>query len=63
MEDFQASNSSEEHSHLVTDVRFRPSSSILATASFDKTVRIWDAAKVWNTYRHFPWTLFVYLLT
>ncbi|XP_061978644.1 transcriptional corepressor LEUNIG-like [Populus nigra] len=44
MEDFQASNSSEEHSHLVTDVRFRPSSSILATASFDKTVRIWDAA-------------------
>ncbi|KAI9395895.1 hypothetical protein POPTR_004G045601v4 [Populus trichocarpa] len=45
MEDFQASNSSEEHSHLVTDVRFRPSSSILATASFDKTVRIWDAAK------------------
>ncbi|KAJ6999841.1 transcriptional corepressor LEUNIG-like isoform X2 [Populus alba x Populus x berolinensis] len=45
MADFQASNSSEEHSHLVTDVRFRPSSSILATASFDKTVRIWDAAK------------------
>ncbi|XP_011027806.1 PREDICTED: transcriptional corepressor LEUNIG-like isoform X1 [Populus euphratica] len=45
MEDFQASNSSEEHSLLVTDVRFRPSSSIFATASFDKTVRIWDAAK------------------
>lgn len=45
MEDFQASKSSEGHSLLVTDVRFRPSSSILATASFDRTVRIWDAAK------------------
>ncbi|KAJ6367749.1 hypothetical protein OIU78_000332 [Salix suchowensis] len=45
MEDFQYSKSSEGHSLLVTDVRFRPSSSILATASFDRTVRIWDAAK------------------
>ncbi|CAK7350569.1 unnamed protein product [Dovyalis caffra] len=45
VESFKASNSSEGHSLLVTDVRFRPSSTILATASFDRTVRIWDAAK------------------
>ncbi|KAE8676037.1 1-aminocyclopropane-1-carboxylate oxidase 1-like [Hibiscus syriacus] len=33
----------EEHSCLITDVRFRPSISRLATSSFDKTVRVWDA--------------------
>uniref|UniRef100_A0A0A9EB78 Uncharacterized protein n=1 Tax=Arundo donax TaxID=35708 RepID=A0A0A9EB78_ARUDO len=33
----------EEHSLLITDVRFSPSIPRLATASFDKTVRVWDA--------------------
>ncbi|KAG0536273.1 hypothetical protein BDA96_03G049800 [Sorghum bicolor] len=34
----------EEHSLLITDVRFSPSTPHLATSSFDKTVRVWDAA-------------------
>ncbi|MBA0597378.1 hypothetical protein Gorai_007185 [Gossypium raimondii] len=33
----------EEHSCLITDVRFSPSMSRFATSSFDKTVRVWDA--------------------
>ncbi|VAH77420.1 unnamed protein product [Triticum turgidum subsp. durum] len=33
----------EEHSMLITDVRFSPSMTRLATSSFDKTVRVWDA--------------------
>ncbi|KAH8504269.1 hypothetical protein H0E87_011800 [Populus deltoides] len=33
----------EEHTSLITDVRFSPSMSRLATSSFDKTVRVWDA--------------------
>ncbi|CAD5190465.1 unnamed protein product [Musa acuminata subsp. malaccensis] len=33
----------EEHTLLITDVRFSPSMPRLATSSFDKTVRVWDA--------------------
>ncbi|KAK9943926.1 hypothetical protein M0R45_009515 [Rubus argutus] len=33
----------EQHSCLITDVRFGPSMPRLATSSFDKTVRVWDA--------------------
>ncbi|KAJ6833027.1 transcriptional corepressor LEUNIG isoform X1 [Iris pallida] len=33
----------QEHSFLITDVRFSPSIPRLATSSFDKTVRVWDA--------------------
>lgn len=36
----------EEHSLLITDVRFSPSIARLATSSFDKTVRVWDADNV-----------------
>ena len=36
----------EEHSMLVTDVRFSPNSTRLATSSFDKTVRVWDVDHV-----------------
>nr|CAB3476049.1 unnamed protein product [Digitaria exilis] len=32
----------EEHSLLITDVRFSPNTPRLATSSFDKTVRVWD---------------------
>ncbi|KAJ0970436.1 hypothetical protein J5N97_023313 [Dioscorea zingiberensis] len=35
----------EEHSLLITDVRFRPNSTYLATSSLDKTVRLWNAAE------------------
>ncbi|KAI3506202.1 hypothetical protein L1887_28558 [Cichorium endivia] len=33
----------EEHSSLITDVRFSRSMPRVATSSFDKTVRVWDA--------------------
>lgn len=36
----------EEHTALITDVRFSPSLPRLATSSFDKTVRVWDADNV-----------------
>ncbi|KAE9452567.1 hypothetical protein C3L33_15532, partial [Rhododendron williamsianum] len=42
---FDYVNTAEGHSHLITDVRFRPNSSTFATSSFDKTVQIWDAKK------------------
>lgn len=40
----------EEHSQLITDVRFSPSMARLATSSFDKTVRVWDADTVSSFY-------------
>jgi WD40 repeat protein len=36
----------ENHSLLITDVRFSPSGPRLATSSFDKTVRVWDVDNV-----------------
>lgn len=33
----------EEHLMLITDVRFNASMAYLATSSFDKTIRVWDA--------------------
>uniref|UniRef100_A0A2N9END1 LisH domain-containing protein n=1 Tax=Fagus sylvatica TaxID=28930 RepID=A0A2N9END1_FAGSY len=44
METFGSIDTAEGHSHLITDVRFRPSSTIFATSSFDSTVKVWDAA-------------------
>ncbi|KAL8468052.1 hypothetical protein ACS0TY_031343 [Phlomoides rotata] len=32
------------HTQLITDVRFKPDSTMLATSSFDRTVKIWDAS-------------------
>ncbi|GMJ09013.1 LEUNIG_homolog, MUCILAGE-MODIFIED 1 [Hibiscus trionum] len=40
----QTESSPEEHKLVITDVRFRPNSTQLATASVDKSVRMWDAA-------------------
>ncbi|XP_052170866.1 transcriptional corepressor LEUNIG_HOMOLOG-like [Diospyros lotus] len=44
MDTLQTENTPEEHQFLITDIRFRPNSTQLATASFDKSVRLWDAA-------------------
>lgn len=46
METLQTESTPEEHSLIITDVRFRPNSTQLATSSFDKSVRLWDAADV-----------------
>lgn len=44
MDTLQTETTKDEHQYLITDVRFRPNSTQLATASFDKSVRLWDAA-------------------
>ena len=46
MDTLQTESTPDEHQYLITDVRFRPNSTQLATASFDKSVRLWDAANV-----------------
>ncbi|CAK8571229.1 unnamed protein product [Lathyrus sativus] len=43
-ETLQTQSTPEEHTVIITDVRFRPNSTQLATSSFDTTVRLWDAA-------------------
>ncbi|XP_048235068.1 transcriptional corepressor LEUNIG_HOMOLOG isoform X3 [Ricinus communis] len=45
METLQTECTPEEHNHIITDVRFRPSTTQLATSSFDTSVRLWDAAE------------------
>ncbi|KAI5600731.1 hypothetical protein POPTR_001G049400v4 [Populus trichocarpa] len=45
METLQTECTQEEHTHIITDVRFRPNSTQLATSSFDTSVRLWDAAE------------------
>ncbi|GLT97792.1 hypothetical protein SLE2022_153410 [Rubroshorea leprosula] len=45
MDTLQTNYMLEEHSHIVTDIRFRPNSTQLATSSFDTTVCVWDAAQ------------------
>ncbi|KAI4369457.1 hypothetical protein MLD38_017894 [Melastoma candidum] len=45
METLQTESTPEEHTHIITDVRFRPNTTQLATSSFDTTVRIWDASQ------------------
>uniref|UniRef100_A0A0A9B9M7 LisH domain-containing protein n=1 Tax=Arundo donax TaxID=35708 RepID=A0A0A9B9M7_ARUDO len=35
----------EAHSSFITDISFRPNETMLATASSDKTVRLWDTSK------------------
>ncbi|XP_054800101.1 transcriptional corepressor LEUNIG-like isoform X2 [Prosopis cineraria] len=45
METFDCVSTSDAHSLLITDIRFRPGSTIFATSSADKTVKVWDAAK------------------
>ncbi|PPD81170.1 hypothetical protein GOBAR_DD21897 [Gossypium barbadense] len=45
METLKTDCTTEEHTHIITDIRFRPNSTQLATSSFDTTVRFWDAAQ------------------
>ncbi|PON70795.1 Guanine nucleotide-binding protein, beta subunit [Parasponia andersonii] len=44
MDTLETESTPEEHKSVITDVRFRPNSTQLATASFDQSVRLWDAA-------------------
>ncbi|GAB2282024.1 hypothetical protein Dimus_016584, partial [Dionaea muscipula] len=37
-------STAEEHTVVITDIRFRPNSNHLATASLDGSVRLWDTA-------------------
>ncbi|KAG8658437.1 transcriptional corepressor LEUNIG_HOMOLOG isoform X1 [Manihot esculenta] len=45
METLQTECMPEEHNHIITDVRFRPNTTQLATSSFDTSVRLWDAVE------------------
>ncbi|KAJ6844106.1 transcriptional corepressor LEUNIG-like protein isoform X3 [Iris pallida] len=45
MENGETQNTPEEHTHIVKDIRFRPDSTQLATSSFDRTVRLWNATE------------------
>ena len=46
MDTRQTESTQEEHSLIITDVRFRPNSTQLATSSFDRLVKLWDSAQV-----------------
>ncbi|XP_058094747.1 transcriptional corepressor LEUNIG_HOMOLOG-like isoform X2 [Magnolia sinica] len=45
MDTLETVSTPEEHSLIITDVRFRPNSNQLATSSFDRTIRLWNAAE------------------
>lgn len=59
---FDYVDTAEGHSHLITDVRFRPNSSTFATSSFDKTMQIWDAKKVNLSLSLFIWTFILLVI-
>lgn len=46
MDTLETVSTPEEHSLIITDIRFRMDSTQLATSSFDRTVRLWNAAEV-----------------
>ncbi|WOL05174.1 transcriptional corepressor [Canna indica] len=45
MDTLQTESTPVEHSLIITDVRFRPNSTQLATSSFDRHVKLWDATQ------------------
>ncbi|VAI40840.1 unnamed protein product [Triticum turgidum subsp. durum] len=45
MDNFSMDTKPEEHTNFITDIRFRPNSTQLATSSSDGTVRLWNAAE------------------
>lgn len=51
MDSYDFVNDWEGHFHIITDVRFRSSSALFATSSFDRTVQIWDGNRVWDEKR------------
>lgn len=53
MDSFKLKSTLEEHNLIITDVRFSPSSTRLATSSFDRTVRVWDAENTSYSLRSF----------
>ena len=57
MENFQTQYTSEEHGLIITDVRFRPNSNHMATSSFDRTIKLWNAADVSYLYLIGLWIL------
>ncbi|MCL7049498.1 hypothetical protein MKW94_016769 [Papaver nudicaule] len=44
MDTLQTESGPEEHTLLISDIRFRPNSTQFATSSFDRSVRLWNAA-------------------
>ncbi|KAK7246481.1 hypothetical protein RIF29_41349 [Crotalaria pallida] len=50
MDTFGDVTTPEAHSLLITDVRFRPDSTIFATSSFDRSIRLWDAARATRSF-------------
>ncbi|KAM7506065.1 hypothetical protein LguiB_004969 [Lonicera macranthoides] len=46
---FNCVSTGEGHSDIVTDVRFRPSSSFFASSSFDRTLQLWDSSRPTNS--------------
>lgn len=44
MDTMQTESTPEDHTLIITDIRFRPNSTQLATSAFDRTVRLWNAA-------------------
>ncbi|CAD5195586.1 unnamed protein product [Musa acuminata subsp. malaccensis] len=45
MDTYKTESTPEEHSLIITDVRFMPNSTRLATSSFDRHVKLWDATQ------------------
>jgi WD40 repeat protein len=48
MDTLQTQSTPEDHGVIITDVRFRPNSTQLATSSFDRSVKLWNAAEVFT---------------
>ncbi|XP_026457647.1 transcriptional corepressor LEUNIG_HOMOLOG-like isoform X3 [Papaver somniferum] len=44
MDTLQTESAPEEHTLLISDIRFRPNSTQFATSSFDRSIRLWNAA-------------------
>ncbi|KAE9622159.1 putative transcription factor WD40-like family [Lupinus albus] len=44
MDTLKTENTPEEHKSVISDVRFRPNSSVFVTSCIDNCVRLWDAA-------------------
>ena len=61
-ESFAAKSALDEHSQMITDIRFSPSMSRLATSSADKTVRVWDVDNVSAVFSWFNLILFPLVL-